>query len=304
VASIPLPHVLATPTQVTKSPALGRRHHRPDPRHNQAQPSLRYKAPPRRAAQAGRRGRQAYDPEVHERRAQEAWQSKLGYLPGQPCRCDMGMRLPPDLRILLRQVYAFFIVQLGSRQVVYAAGCRHPTQEWTTQQLRNSSMNGEMPEISPRDHDDKYGASFDRVVAAVGARVIKKAVRAPNMNTTPGRFMGSVRRELLDHAVIPDRGRTVGVEARFRSIRAHLCMLPHTGAPTNPPSGRSSRDVRTEEWTPAPNTRFQSAENAQQNAQQTAGARTVSSQRRRPWPPPGAGPRLGPPAGPPDRGPR
>jgi len=165
-------------------------------------------------------------------------------------------------------------------------------------------MNSETPKTLPRDHDDKYGASFDRVAAGMGAREIKKAVRAPNMNTTAGRFVGSVSRELLDHAVIPDRGRTVGVEARVRSIRAHLSMLPHTGAPTKPPSGRSSRDVRSEQWTPAPNTRPQSAKNAQQNAQQNAGVRTVSSQRRRPWPPPGAGPRLGPPAGPPDRGPR
>ncbi len=38
--------------------------------------------------------------------------------------------------ILFRQVYAFFIVHLGSRQVVYAAACRHPTREWTTTTTR------------------------------------------------------------------------------------------------------------------------------------------------------------------------
>ena len=40
--------------------------------------------------------------------------------------------------ILFRQVYAFFIVHLGSRKVVYTAACRNPTQEWTAQQLRNA----------------------------------------------------------------------------------------------------------------------------------------------------------------------
>ena len=41
--------------------------------------------------------------------------------------------------ILFRQVYAFFIVHVGSRKVAYTAACRNPTQAWTTQQLRNAT---------------------------------------------------------------------------------------------------------------------------------------------------------------------
>jgi hypothetical protein len=76
-------------------------------------------------------------------------------------------------------VYAFFIVHMGSRKVVYAAACRNPTQEWTAQQLRNATMGGEAPKILLRDRDDKFGASFDHVAKGVGIRVIKTAVRAP-----------------------------------------------------------------------------------------------------------------------------
>ena len=49
--------------------------------------------------------------------------------------------------ILFRQVYAFFIVHLGSRKVVYTAASRNPTQAWTAQQLRNATMDGEAPKI-------------------------------------------------------------------------------------------------------------------------------------------------------------
>jgi hypothetical protein len=43
-------------------------------------------------------------------------------------------------------VYAFFIVHLGSRKVVYTAASRNPTQEWTAQQLRDATMDGEAPD--------------------------------------------------------------------------------------------------------------------------------------------------------------
>jgi len=70
---------------------------------------------------------------------------------------------------MLRQVYAFFIVHLASRRVVYVAGTLHPTQGWTAQQLRNAAMDGEAPAILLRDRDDKFGPAFDRVARGVGA---------------------------------------------------------------------------------------------------------------------------------------
>jgi putative transposase len=127
--------------------------------------------------------------------------------------------------ILFRQVYAFFIVHLGSRKVVYTAACRNPTQEWTAQQLRNATMDGDAPKILLRDRDDKFGASFDRVAKDTGIRVIKTAVRAPNMNAVAERFVGSVRREMLDHMIVLDDrhlARLVGQYQRyFNEARPH-----------------------------------------------------------------------------------
>jgi transposase InsO family protein len=42
------------------------------------------------------------------------------------------------------------------------------------------------------DRDDKFGPAFDRVAQGVGAKVIRTAVRAPNMNAVAERFVGSV----------------------------------------------------------------------------------------------------------------
>jgi transposase InsO family protein len=106
--------------------------------------------------------------------------------------------------LLFRQVYAFFLVHLASRRVVHVAATRHPTQAWTAQQLRNATMDGDAPAVLLRDRDDKFGPAFDRAARGVGAKVIRTAVRAPNMNAVAERFVGSVRRKLLDHVLLVD----------------------------------------------------------------------------------------------------
>ena len=106
--------------------------------------------------------------------------------------------------LLFRQVYAFFLVHLASRRVVHIAATRHPTQAWTAQQLRNATMDGDAPAILLRDRDNKFGPAFDRAAQGVGATVIRTAVRAPNMNSVAERFIGSARREVLDHVMLLD----------------------------------------------------------------------------------------------------
>jgi len=138
--------------------------------------------------------------------------------------------------LLFRQVYAFFLVHLASRRVVHIAATRHPTQAWTAQQLRNATMDGEAPAVLLRDRDDKFGPAFDRAAEGVGAKVIRTAVRAPNMNAVSERFVGSVRRELLDHVLVLDEGH-LGVLLRQYQLYFNESR-PHQGigqrVPTKP----------------------------------------------------------------------
>ncbi len=105
-----------------------------------------------------------------------------------------------DLRFM--SIVAFFIIELGRRKVVHVAVTRSPSEQWVAQQLRNATPDGVGPRCLIRDRDDKFGAAFDRVAKGTGIRVLKTAVRAPNMNAACERFLGSVRRERLDHVIV------------------------------------------------------------------------------------------------------
>ena len=69
--------------------------------------------------------------------------------------------------VWFRPIFAFFIVDVNTKRVVHLGVTRHPTEQWTAQQLRNATPFGEAPRFIIRDRDGKFGRRFDRV--AMGA---------------------------------------------------------------------------------------------------------------------------------------
>ena len=104
--------------------------------------------------------------------------------------------------VWFRPVFAFFAINLGSREVVHVGVTRAPTSRWTAQQLRQLTAYGSGSRFILRDNDNKYGDEFDRVAEGAGIEVIRTAVQAPLMNSVCERFLGSVRRECLDHVLV------------------------------------------------------------------------------------------------------
>ncbi len=108
--------------------------------------------------------------------------------------------------VLFRPIFAFFIVKHATREVVHVGVTRAPTDEWTAQQLREGTPYGAGPKYLVRDNDGKFGHHFAAVAEGSGIQVVKIPPRSPNLNPICERFLGSVRRECLDHVLILGEG--------------------------------------------------------------------------------------------------
>jgi putative transposase len=104
--------------------------------------------------------------------------------------------------LFFRSLFAFFIIELHSRKVIHVGVTRSPTDAWTAQQLREATAYGQGPKYLIRDNDGKFGVTFARVAKTSGIEILKTPYQAPRANAICERFLGSVRRECLDHLLI------------------------------------------------------------------------------------------------------
>ena len=120
-----------------------------------------------------------------------------------------------------RALFVFVIIELESRRVVHFAVTRSPTDAWVAEQLRSATPFGEGPRYLIRDSDPKYGPSLARVAQCI--EVLRTTYRAPKANAICERFLGSLRRECLDHILILGEG-------HLRHTLVHDVVLGHQDA--------------------------------------------------------------------------
>ena len=145
--------------------------------------------------------------------------------------------------VWFQPIFAFFMIDLGSRKVVQVGVTRTPTSTWVAQQMRNATACGGGPRFVIRDRDHRYGSDFDRAAAGVGARVIRTPARAPRANAICERFLGSVRRECLDHVLVLGERHALAVLVEY--CRYFNAARPHQGigqlVPVGSPGSKKGR---------------------------------------------------------------
>jgi putative transposase len=160
---------------------------------------------------------QKYMPKVR-RNPSQTWATFLKNHAGDIWACDFTV--VHDL--LFRPRYVFVVIELQARRIVHTAVTRSPADDRTAQQLREATPWGKGPKYLIRGRDNKYAPLFLNVAKGTGIKVLKTPVRAPKANAICERFIGSLKRECLDHML------TLHSSQLHHSVRAYVEYYNHS----------------------------------------------------------------------------
>jgi len=144
--------------------------------------------------------------------------------------------------LFFRVVFVYFIIELSSRRIVQYGVTQSPSDFWVAQQLREATPYEERPRFLIRDNDSKYGQWFNRVAKDRGIEVLRTPVRAPKANAICERFIGSVRRECLDHMLILNERHLHRIIGEY--VEYFNCARPHQGIGQRIPDPREDDKSR------------------------------------------------------------
>jgi putative transposase len=139
--------------------------------------------------------------------------------------------------LTFRVLYCLFVIEHGRRRILHFNTTAHPTSEWIVQQLREAFPLPNPYRYVVLDRDAKFNPDVLGTLEASGIVPIQTSARSPWQNGTAERWVGSCRREMVDH-IIPlneEHLRRLGREylSYYHGDRTHKGLRKQT------PAGRS-----------------------------------------------------------------
>ena len=130
--------------------------------------------------------------------------------------------------MIFRLLFVFVVLGLDRRKLLHVNETAHPTAEWTARQMVQALPWETTARYVIRDRDRIDGVGFRRRVAGLGLHEVPIAPRSPWQNAYAERFIGSLRRECLDHMIVLSERhlhRILSDYARYyNGSRTHLAL--------------------------------------------------------------------------------
>ena len=98
-------------------------------------------------------------------------------------------------------LYCFFVISHDRRRIVHFNVTRHPTSIWISQQVREAFPFAASPRFLLLDHDAKYGFEVPATIRSLEIVPVRTSLACPWQNGIAERWVGSCRREILDHVI-------------------------------------------------------------------------------------------------------
>ena len=134
-------------------------------------------------------------------------------------------------------LYVFFVLSLERRRILHVNVTAHPYAAWAAQQIVEAVGPDAHVVRLIRDRDAIYGGAFDARVRNLGIEQLRTSPRSPRQNGYAERWVGTLRRELLDHVIV------LGERHLLRLVRQHAAYYnedrPHMGLDGDAPVTRA-----------------------------------------------------------------
>ncbi len=131
-------------------------------------------------------------------------------------------------------LHCLFVIGHDRRTILHYNVTRNPSGFWTALQLRQAWQFDRPPEFLIFDRDAKFSADVLATIEDLGVTSVRTAFRSPWQNGVAERWVGSIRRELLDHVIVINERhlrRLVRDYVRyFNEDRTHMALGKQTPA--------------------------------------------------------------------------
>lgn len=137
----------------------------------------------------------------------------------------------------LRRYYLLLFIDVTSREVFFAGITTNPNGAWSTQQARNLFLRhaDRLADAGAlvRDRASKFVDAFDEIFRTEGMKILKSPVKTPVANSFAERWIGTLRRELLDRTIIWNRRQLERLVVDY--IDHYNAHRPHRSLDLRPP---------------------------------------------------------------------
>jgi putative transposase len=99
-------------------------------------------------------------------------------------------------------LYCFFVIAHDRRRILHHNATQHPTSAWASQQLREAFPYDYAPKYLIFDRASNFDGDVTDTIKSLGIEPKRTSFRSPWQNGIAERFVGSCRRELLDHVIV------------------------------------------------------------------------------------------------------